>query len=398
MNHLTATLLHTLLDRLEQPSRSRVVRVRLNETDHASYFDAHDVQTRQDVNDELSALAKQNTVTLRWKKWQEGNWLEFVDLHPVNLQNAEKIYKLLRRSPRSNLNEQFLELLDDYASSIPWVRAWHDEVRRKVQAGKAVAPFRLEDGLWNRDVLILVKAVAELDSSTLERNLSVKLFKNSKWLESLRSALLHVLRRYAPEAALFEGNDSALLESFRLLRVPEYVLVSGSLIVDGVDLSSLQSVGLPATSLRLARLESKAKRVLTVENQTSFEGLAALRPPETLLVFSGGFASPAVISLLRSLSLPLYHWGDIDVGGLRILAHLRSQLGTVQTVLMDSATLEKQRSLLALSEKERETLAVLREEPLLVECQTLIDTMLERGKLEQEALAVSEVAKALSDA
>jgi hypothetical protein len=141
MNHLTATLLHTFLDRLEQPSRSR------------------------------------------------------------------KVYKLLRRSPRSNLNEQFLELLDGYASSIPWVRAWHDEVRRKVQAGKAVAPFRLEDGLWNRDVLILVKAVAELDSSTLERNLSVKLFKNSKWLESLRSALLGVLRRYAPKAALFEGNE-----------------------------------------------------------------------------------------------------------------------------------------------------------------------------------------------
>lgn len=392
MNRLTATLLHTLLDRLEQPLRSRVVRVRLNETDHASYFDTHDVQTRQDVNGELSALAKQNAVTLRWKKWQEGNWLESLDL-----QNAEKIYKLLRRSPRSNLTEQFLELLDDYASSIPWVTVWHDEVRRKVQAGKAVTPFALEDGLWNRDLLILVKAVAELKESTLERNLSVKLFKNSKWLESLRPALLNILRRYAPESNLFEGNDNALLESFGLLRVPEYVLVSGSLIVDGVDLSLLQSVGLPATALRLARLESNAKRVLTIENQTSFEGLAALRPPETLLVFSGGFASPAVISLLRSLSLPLYPWGDIDVGGLRILAHLRSQLGVVEAVFMDSSTLEKQRSLQSISEKERETLAVLHQEPLLLDCQALIDTMLERGKLEQEALDIRDVAGLLGD-
>ena len=392
MNPLTTTLLHTLLDRLEQPSRSRVVRVRLNETDHASYFDAHDVQTRQDVNDELSVLAKQNTVTLRWKKWQEGNWLESVDL-----QNAEKIYKLLRRSPRSNLNEQFLELLDDYGSSLAWVTALHHEVRRKVQAGKTVAPFVLDDGLWNRDLLILVKAVAELEENTLERNLSVRLFKNSKWLESLRPALLGVLRRYAPDAQLFEGNDSALLASFGLLRVPEYVLVSGSLGIDGVDLSALQSVGLPATSLRTARLESKAKRILTIENQTSFESLTALRPSGTLLVFSGGFASPAITSLLRGLSLPLYHWGDIDVGGLRILAHLRSQLGSVGVVCMDSTTLESGSSLQTLSEKEREILAVLQKEPLLQDCQTLIDTMLERGKLEQEALGVWKVASLLNN-
>jgi Uncharacterized protein conserved in bacteria C-term(DUF2220) len=392
MNTLTTILLHTLLDRLEQPLRSRVVRVRLNEQDHAGYFDPHDVQTRQEVNSELSALAKQNVVMLRWKKWQEGNWLESLDL-----QNAEKVYKLLRRSPRSNLNEQLLDLLDDYASSIPWVVAWHEEVRRKVQAGKTALPFVLDDGLWNRDLLILVKAVAELSESTLERNLSVKLFKNSKWLESLRPALLGVLRRYAPDAHLFEGHDNALLESFGLLRVPEYILVSGSLMVDNVDLSSLQSVGVPATSLRLAKLESKAKRILTIENQTSFESLVALRSADTLLVFSGGFASPAVISLLRSLSLPLYHWGDIDVGGLRILAHLRGQLGVVEAVFMDSLVLENNATVLSLSEKERENLAVLREEPLLVDCQGLINTMLERGKLEQEALASREVAQWLNN-
>jgi Uncharacterized protein conserved in bacteria C-term(DUF2220) len=388
MNPLTNIILHTLLDRLEQPQRTRVVRVRLNELDQARYFDTHDVQIRQEVNNELTELERQASVKLHWKKWQEGNWLESVDLR-----DAEKIYKHVRRSPRSNLTEHLLTLLDDYASSVSWLGSWHDEVRRKVQAGKAVAPFRLEDGLWNRDVLMLVKAVAELDDSTLERSLSVKLFKNSKWLESLRPALLSVLRRYAPDATLFEGNDNALLESFGLLRVPEYVLVSGSLVVDGVDISSFVSVGLPATLLRSARLESKAKRIVTIENQTSFESLAALCPIDTLLVFSGGFASPTIISLLRFLSLPLYHWGDIDVGGLRILAHLRSQLGTVQTVLMDSVTLEKQSFLQSLSEKECENLTALRKEPLLEDCQTLIDTMFDQGKLEQEALDARQVAQ-----
>jgi hypothetical protein len=391
MNSLTLHLLNTLLDRLEQPQRSRVVRVRLNEADHISYFDAHDVAVRQETNTELSTLAKQNAVTLRWKKWQEGNWLESLDL-----QNAEIIYKVLHRSPRSRLNEQFLVLLDEYASSVRWVVTWHDDLKQRVLAGKRVAPLDLENYLLTRDVLALVKAVAELEEPMLERTLSVKLFKNSKWLEPLRSALLHVLRRYAPEAALFEGDDHALLESFGLLRVPEYILLSGSLTVNGADLSVLQSVGLPATTLRSARLASNARRVVTIENQTSFESLAALRPTDTLLVFSGGFASPALISLLRSLSLPFYHWGDIDVGGLRILAHLRGQLGHVETLCMNSAMLERHRGLQSLSEKERDALATLCQEPLLEDCRSLIDTMIHEGKLEQEVISPKEVVNALN--
>jgi hypothetical protein len=52
------------------------------------------------------------------EKWQESNWLESVDL-----QNAEVVYKVLRRSPRSRLNEQVLMLLGEYASSVSWIDA-----------------------------------------------------------------------------------------------------------------------------------------------------------------------------------------------------------------------------------------------------------------------------------
>jgi hypothetical protein len=380
-----------LLDRLEQPQRSRVVRVRLNEADHANYFDARDVAARQETNSELNILAEQNALTLRWKKWQEGNWLESVDL-----QNPEILYKLLRRSPRSALNAQLLALLDEYASDVSWVAAWHDDLRRRAFAGKGVAPLDVEDYLRSRDVLTLVKSVAELKENTLERTLSVKLFKNSKWLESLRPALLSVLHRYAPNAALFEGDDSALLESFGLSRVPEYILLSGSLVVDSTDVSVLQSLGLPATVLRTARLVSNAKRVLTIENQTSFESLVATRPADTLLVFSGGFASPALVSLLRSLALPLYHWGDIDVGGLRILRHLRGQLGHVETLCMNRETLKRHTGLQALSEKELNALLALYNEPLLEDCQELIDLMPHEGKLEQEVVSPAEVVQALN--
>ncbi len=386
MNALTKTLLHTLLERLEQPGRSRVVRLRLDEKEHAPYFDGREVQTRQEVNEELEVLETLGGVKLHWRKWEKGNWLEAVDVI-----NAEPLYKFLRRSPRSDLARNLLELVDDYKSTFAWVNAWHDDIRSKIQAGKAVTPLRLDDYMWSRDLLALVKAVTELEESVLERTLSVKLFKDSKWLESFRSALLTVLRRHAPEVELFAGDDKALLESFNLFRVPEYVLVSGSLVINKTDVSQLTSVGLPATVLRSATLTSNAKRIVTVENQTSFESLAALKPADTLLVFSGGFASPTVIALLRKLQLPLYHWGDIDVGGLRILAHLRRELGDVKKLLMVKEVLEGQAFLQSLSEKEYTSLETLREEKLLEDCAELIDTVLLKGKLEQEALSANDV-------
>jgi hypothetical protein len=50
-----------------------------------------------------------------------------------------------------------------------------------------------------------------------------------------------------------------------------------------------------------------------------------------VVVYSGGFPSSAVLSLLRTLlaaaGTPLCQWGDIDPGGVRIGRHLETTLG-----------------------------------------------------------------------
>ena len=50
------------------------------------------------------------------------------------------------------------------------------------------------------------------------------------------------------------------------------------------------------------------------------------------MVYTGGFASTGVVDLLKSIlalvspSVPFFHWGDIDPGGLRIFRFLEETL------------------------------------------------------------------------
>lgn len=90
------TILEELIDRWEQPARQRVVRVRLNERDHAAYFSAHAVSMRRETNNVLQQFAAQDLVRLRWRKWEEHNWLDAIDLVP---ESADAVYALLQRTP-----------------------------------------------------------------------------------------------------------------------------------------------------------------------------------------------------------------------------------------------------------------------------------------------------------
>jgi Uncharacterized protein conserved in bacteria C-term(DUF2220)/Uncharacterized protein conserved in bacteria N-term (DUF3322) len=72
--------------------------------------------------------------------------------------------------------------------------------------------------------------------------------------------------------------------------------------------------------------------VLTVENFASFNRQVRETASGGLVVYLGGFPSAGVIALLDRVlseypeSVPFFHWGDIDSGGLRIFRYLEEVL------------------------------------------------------------------------
>ncbi len=395
-------ILNRLLDQHEQPARQRVARVRLG--DHAAYAGA----ARADVNAALQQLASHGGVRLVWRKWEENNWLDAVDLVP---ENAATVYALLDRLPLNDRVGRLRQWITSQTPQAAWHAAFLAQTLAQLDAGRSVAPLDTNDRDASADLLKALDAIAQLSAPTLERVLSVQVFHDSKRFEALRSKVITVLRRHNPDADQFGDDDQALLREHFVERVPEYVPISGPLVLDlagtdtepapSVDLAPFApSVALPATLLRRAKVTACSARVImTVENLTSFSELVTRRPAGWLLVYIGGFASPTVIALLQQVSrvarhAHLRHWGDLDAGGLRILAHLRQHLGTVAATAMDCATLQTYAAFAQpLTVSDRRALERLKDAAILSDCADLIDALLAQGiKLEQEAVQIEDIA------
>ncbi len=271
----------------------------------------------------LEQLAQQGIITLHWRRSEEHNWLDAVDLIP---RRADVLYPLLGRTPRGEQTTSLAELLQWETAHVPWHADFLGWAQDQLARHRSVAPLKFDDARWNRDLLGAIQAIAGATQPTLERTLSVRLFGDSKRLEALRGAIVTVLRRHVPDAASYDNDQWALLRAHHLERVPEYVPLAGPLVLETetgalLDLEPfVPSLALPATMLHTATVAACAATTLvTVENLTSFTELAALRPPNVLLVYTGGFAGPTVIGLLARIrvaqpALPFRHWGDIDAG------------------------------------------------------------------------------------
>lgn len=394
-------ILHTLLDRHEQPERQTVVRVRLNEQAHPAYFLPANAAPRSATNATLQQLAEQGVLRLHWQKWERGNWLAAVDLVP---EQASTLYHLLQRTPRPHQEANLQTLLQAQPPQSNWHAAFLAWAAQQCAQHRSVAPLALDDPRWNSDLLRALAAIAQLQNPISERSLSVRLFANSKRLADLRSAIVAVLRRCSPQAEQFGEDDRALLHVHMIQRIPEYVPVAGPLVLQCndtlLDLRGFaQGLALPTGALQTCQVHTcTAQSVVTVENDTSFHDLLVVRPPEMLALAIGGFVSPATLALLHTIRAAVpgcvfYHWGDLDPDGLRILAHLRDRLGDVLPLAMDAAAFEQHRQhAQPLSKRDRRVLQSLHQQPLLADCQQLIDHLLAaNSKLEQEALAPPEL-------
>src|SRR5262249_33426563 len=146
-----------------------------------------DVAVRRAVNQTLQRLASDGCLRLHWRKWEEGNWLDKVELV---VERAEIIYARLGRVPLPQQERRLRELLAAQTPHAPWHAAWLDWAKAQLAAHATVAPLKLStapvDDRWNRDLLAALAAVARLRVPLLERRLSVQLFGDSKRFEALR--------------------------------------------------------------------------------------------------------------------------------------------------------------------------------------------------------------------
>ncbi len=349
------------------------------------YDDDSEYSFYKELNSTFSALRAKGFIDYKSEK---SGKIESVYLVKPAIQ---EIYSYLNREAKTDTNNRLLEIWQEYenlnAADYSPLLLYISEQKQHIKENKKVQFFE-GDFEQYKDILLACKSILENQEESFIRELSVKIFNNSKRLESLEPALRALLYKYGE----YDEKDT-VLEEHNIIKTPAYVMVKGSGILDcgqKIDLSKIDGdIGLSTKTLKgLKSIELKGASVITIENLTSFH---KYQPQNELAVYLGGFHNSVKRDFIqlaaRCNPCTLFkHYGDIDAGGFYILEHLKAKTGiNFIPYKMDAETLlSNKNNWISLSDNDKKRLAKLSDTNPLY--QDVVQFMLMNNcKLEQEA-------------
>ena len=353
------------------------------------YDDDSEFSLYKEINQNLDSLKKRGFIAF---KPERSGKISSVSLEENTI---EQIYTYIKRTSKAAVNNQLMELWGNFkdlqeelfASLLAYIK----EQETRIRLNKPVLFF---DGNFSdyRDILNAVKAVLANQDEIFIRELSVKLFNNSKRLEVIENSVRSILFKYG------EYDDKeTVLEEHNILKTPTYVMVKGKGILycgERIDLNKIKGdIGLSTQTLKdLSSVELNGANVMTIENLTSFH---KYQSDNELVIYLGGFHNSIKGNFIKLISkcnskAIFKHFGDIDAGGFYILENLKRKTGmSFIPYKMDIKTLEEnKKNWIRLSENDKARLKLLAEKSS--EFKSIIDFMIENDcKLEQESISLS---------
>ena len=292
------------------------------------------------VTEAVSDLEKRGLITV-------GLYNEYPDSVALNTDNLQKIYDYLGETPKAELNNKTIEILEKYKDLNAILSEYCTRQIENIKDGKKLEAFKgFSDNFPElEDVLKGVDAALRVETETFERDFSVSLYNDSKRFEAIKSKIQSILFEYGD----FPDKDT-VLQDLNILKNPGHVYLKGNCVVyinnQVIDLADIRrDIGISSASLSdISRILVKGQKVITIENLTAFNDF---NEPDTTAVYLGGFHNHSRRELLCKIyrdnpDIKYYHFGDIDVGGFRIFFHLKEKTHIpFSPYCMDIATLKK---------------------------------------------------------
>ena len=360
------------------------------------YLDDSEYEFFCDVNEALQALAREGYVSL---KIVRGS---IVDKVLLNQEKLSECYRYLRRLPKKEENSSLEECLEAY-TGLDILDKYVEAQKQRIAKNHKVEYY---DGDLKEfdDLLRLCRSLLENEEEIYVRDFSVRLFRDSKRVEKLASKAQALLFQYGGDAFVEKEN---ILEECGVVNTPTYICMKGNARIylrdQVIDLSKLQGdIALSTASLKeVKKVEVCGRRVVTIENLTTFHDYAVAKDSD-FVIYLGGFHNRTKRCFLKFLYQANHekeyrHFGDIDAGGFYIFEHLKKKTGIpFETLHMNTGILKKYAAdCKKLTENDRRRIARLLEcvatkqslESIGEDYSETLRYMLEHDcKLEQEAL------------
>lgn len=259
----------------------------------------------------------------------------------VRLLDADKLYQFLVRSPAATIADITRRRIDETIPDILKDPFFAEVEREAISAWRSnrsylgLLPAQAETFIT---VMRLAHGIVHLAGRDVDhRTFSRRTVKDSKALERSEGRVAQLLKR---QNARLAGDESReVLEAFGIVRRAHLLqlkgplrLSSGALTIEG---TGEIFIGLPWAAVQQATLMNPVDYIMTIENPTSFWRFCTEIGGCYLALLTDGFPARDVLSGMthlvraarRTAAAPIYHWGDIDAGGVRIAAHLEDAFG-----------------------------------------------------------------------
>lgn len=259
----------------------------------------------------------------------------------VRLLDAGKLYQFLVRSPAGEIADVARRTIDETIPDILEDPFFADVEREAITAWGSnksylgLSPTQAETLIT---VMRLAHGIVHLAGRDVDhRTFSRRTVKDSKALERSEGRVAQLLKRR--NASLAGDEPREILEASGIVRRAHLLQVKGplrllseALTIEG---TGEMFIGLPWAAAQQATLMKPVDYIITIENPTSFWRYCTEVGGCYLALLSDGFPARDVLSSMvhlvraaRSITnAPIYHWGDIDAGGVRIAAHLEDAFG-----------------------------------------------------------------------
>lgn len=289
--------------------------------------------------EEALFLEAENLIQIQWEVPQKVLWEV-----SLNLENVEKAYGLLGKIPPWQQAEADVIFLEKALSAIhlPWLCQWKTDLLSQIAQTWKPPSFLLKGQEYGEKFCALLCAFQSLPESGLTlRSFSIQVFHHSKDLEKqYLSDFLKVLKDYHPEVSLFWKDmsltDKEILQLVGITPRGEQFSLSGNMRLTfstGVlDLGAVGKWGLALTGESSKDLEEIAlegvEEIFFIENKTNYEDFLHERKEHQAALYHGGFFSPSKGAFFRKFvpyvqGIPVYFWGDIDLGGFCMFGRLQ---------------------------------------------------------------------------
>ena len=319
-----------LLKLLAQVDRGGRDTLPIGERSARAYFAVTDLAGRDAIHAYLGNAEAAGAVTLEW-----GRRAAAQDLRRIRVKDADRLAAWLgvpRAAAQAGaIEDRLVPLLTDAPG---WLRDAFAEALAQWRLGGS--PFRVSAADADAAVRLFrtARAVAAGGQDGLDlRSFSVQVLGDSKAIESMLGRLGGLLRRN-PEWSQWE-DDSDLFRALGLEKFPPPLIIKGPLALTcggtRCDLTGLRPyVALSPEAVGEIQPTTRVPYLLTIENLASFQRHVREIQDAGVVVYTAGFPAPALSRILGELdrALPLscsfYHWGDRDLGGLRIFGKVAS--------------------------------------------------------------------------